>query len=302
MMSNTGVNNKNKETNNTVKIKRETSPKNSSKTRNKKTSTTSKNIKKFPKTSKSPKTTKSTADESDSWTEKQVQSLLKAWRETPADATLFWAEVAEYVPGKTSAQCANKYDSFFGEGNQKKKKRPSLVSASPIRLDSNLRTAKNRRKIRHFIKKSQQSHKNDAFTSVQFKEKFGEWSEDESSSSETDDKQLHNLLTKKKESSTEEISEEETPYLTAGNLDNFDKYITRFAHIRARSSKSKKTPPVQIPKKKRTRHNEEVEVLVSQVSKLIATKKYKMTEKEDLEADGEIVDEYDDVEKGSEEE
>jgi len=179
---------------------------------------------------------------------------------------------------------------------------PSLVSASPIRLDSNLRTAKNRRKIRHFIKKSQQSHKNDAFTSVQFKEKFGEWSEDESSSSETDDKQLHNLLTKKKESSTEEISEEETPYLTAGNLDNFDKYITRFAHIRARNSKSNKTAPVQFPKKKRTRYNEEVEVLISQVSKLITTKKYKMTEKEDLEADGEIVDEYDDVEKGSEEE
>jgi len=123
---------------------------------------------------------------------------------------------------------------------KKKKKKVKKENTSPIRLDSNLRTIKNRQKIRHLVKESQQRQKDDAFESAQFKDKFGDWSSDESSTSSEDldtkeNKKLKQLLTGKKVSS----GKEDSSLKAVVNLDDYDQYITRFSHLLSHKKKQK---------------------------------------------------------------
>jgi hypothetical protein len=116
-------------------------------------------------------------EQNEEWTEEQLKCLREAQRRVDPRIDFYWREVAKYVPGKTAQQCKEKIEQQFCSGTETKKtrkKKPTITS--PINIDSNLNTRKNKRKIREALKKAGEVdvENKDAFQSTPFRTRYGD--------------------------------------------------------------------------------------------------------------------------------
>jgi len=119
---------------------------------------------------------------------------------------------------------------------------------SPLRyrVKSDLKTAKSRRKIRNILEKSTHTNQQvDAFDSKEFKEKYGEISDEETDGTEMEDepknKQLNKLLNAQKDSkNTDEEPSEIPSYAKNTDISAYDNYVIRYSRLRTGSTRGRR--------------------------------------------------------------
>jgi len=203
-----------------------------------------------------------------------LKSLHKAFLGTILDSTNagFWREVAKSVPGKNADQCHQKHSELYGEKKTRKKKfnneSRQKREDSPLRITkkANLKTAKSRRKIRNILQKNSQSQEqSDAFDSQEFRNKYGEISDDDNETTEVSEfeelgnKTLKSLLNAHKalSQSPDADQEVEVPsYIKNTDPGAYDNYVTRYSKLRTGSRGRKGNTKNQQKKRKKNQPTE----------------------------------------------
>ncbi|ETO61052.1 hypothetical protein F444_20853 [Phytophthora nicotianae P1976] len=115
--------------------------------------------------------------EPDAWTKEQLEALTDAKLQIPTTASNFWAQVAQYVPGKSAQDCQAKTFEQFRSPPTKRKpakkplKRANTDTASTIptkiaRAGSN----KFKKQVREFVEEYEKKHVDDLFDTTPSKE------------------------------------------------------------------------------------------------------------------------------------
>jgi len=103
--------------------------------------------------------------EKDKWTKEQLVALELAKLSVREGRVSYWHDIAKLVPGKTAAQCHEKYNSkFYGDNNKnkniknnknkkiKKEKEKGMLD-SALLFNVKVGTAKHKRKLREMFEK-----------------------------------------------------------------------------------------------------------------------------------------------------
>lgn len=104
----------------------------------------------------SAKSRKTSSVEPDDWTVDQLEALEDAKLKIPTTAPNFWAEVASFVPGKTSAQCRARSFALYSTPPDRKtsKGKKRALDASESRVPSKVARAgtnKFKKQVREFV-------------------------------------------------------------------------------------------------------------------------------------------------------
>eukprot|EP01124_Arcella_intermedia_P004494 TRINITY_DN12551_c0_g1_i1.p1 TRINITY_DN12551_c0_g1~~TRINITY_DN12551_c0_g1_i1.p1 ORF type:complete len:502 (+),score=137.58 TRINITY_DN12551_c0_g1_i1:44-1507(+) len=241
------------------------------------------------------------------WTKEEISLLIRAWEEIPSNLPMFWETVAQVVVGRTAAQCRDQYDKLFGEVKEKKKKKVTSQKKrySPINGKVNFKTAKARRKIRHLMEQNKKgSGCADAFECSGVEEVEDSFKTPEKWHALFKKTQKANQFDIEPEIDFNEDGDKHKLFTESEDLDIYDVYKSRFTQIRCKKEKRTqrpRKPKLNAPMNKKAlqKHNQESKELVSKLSHLLQTKKTEDFEKEDLEADGQTQDYYEDIEENS---
>ncbi|KAL3666098.1 hypothetical protein V7S43_008889 [Phytophthora oleae] len=115
--------------------------------------------------------------EADVWTHEQSEALLDAKLKIPTTASNFWAQVAQYVPGKSAQECQVKtFEQFRSPPtNRKLAKKPikkantdtnAAIPSKIARAGSN----KFKKQVREFVEEYEKKHVDDLFDTTPSKE------------------------------------------------------------------------------------------------------------------------------------
>ncbi|KAG7383594.1 hypothetical protein PHYPSEUDO_003520 [Phytophthora pseudosyringae] len=115
--------------------------------------------------------------EVDVWTNEELEALLDAKLKIPTTASNFWAQVAQYVPGKSAQECqAKTFEQFRSPPTNRKAAKRSIkranaeanaaISAKIARAGSN----KFKKQVREFVEEYEKKHVDDLFETTPSKE------------------------------------------------------------------------------------------------------------------------------------
>jgi len=200
----------------------------------------------------------SDAEDSDGWTKEELTKLNQAQQKVQPQDTQFWEQVSRSLPGRTAAECADKFNSLFPTPDKSKvpKQKPEK-EYSPLALDKK-GTIKQKRKLRNLSKQDSMGHVDDAFgaTPLRRKQKVFqcEISGDERDIEEifTNSQQSDKLDSSSPSSSSSGKTTGPDTILKPFNVDVLDGYVNKLRKIVSVSSLSrpkKKSPKATLVKR-----------------------------------------------------
>ncbi|KAG6960087.1 hypothetical protein JG688_00009773 [Phytophthora aleatoria] len=115
--------------------------------------------------------------EADAWTNEQLEALMDAKLQIPTTASNFWAQVAQYVPGKSAQDCqAKTFEQFRSPPTKRKAAKKPLKranadanSAIPTKI-ARAGSNKFKKQVREFVEEYEKKHADDLFDTTPSKE------------------------------------------------------------------------------------------------------------------------------------
>ncbi|KAF4127280.1 hypothetical protein GN958_ATG23534 [Phytophthora infestans] len=115
--------------------------------------------------------------EPDVWTNEQLEALMDAKLQIPTTASNFWAQVAQYVPGKSAQDCqAKTFEKFRSPPTKRKAAKMPLKranadtnSAIPTKI-ARAGSNKFKKQVREFVEEYEKKHVDDLFDTTPSKE------------------------------------------------------------------------------------------------------------------------------------
>ncbi|KAL7686775.1 putative SANT/Myb domain, Homeobox-like domain superfamily, SANT associated [Plasmopara halstedii] len=115
--------------------------------------------------------------DADAWTDEQLQALSKAKQQIPTTVSNFWAQVAQYVTGKSAQECQSKTFEHFRSPPTNRKAANKQLKRADInkKLDGTSKLSragsnKFKKQVREFVEEYEKMHVDDVFDSTPSKE------------------------------------------------------------------------------------------------------------------------------------
>lgn len=114
-------------------------------------------------------------DEEEVWTTEQLEALSDAKLKIPTTASNFWAQVAQFVPGKSASDCQKKtFERFKSPPTNRKPakkaaKQPTQEAAVPSKI-ARAGSNKFKKQVREFVEEYEKKHVDDLFDTTPSKE------------------------------------------------------------------------------------------------------------------------------------